>query len=283
MRRLIPFAVLAPVILLAACGTEDASETEATGEITTAEALADAVLDRYEANVGQVDSFTVVAGDVQAQYALADSAGVDRFDPPEVTPTGDGQVSPERAQLLANQVPNGRRLARGLRTADFEGQITHDGREVYLLTSEDPGVLIGEPGNAAPGQEVETRVYIDAETFDVVEIYRGLAVADSASTDSVATEVVGRIIYSDFQTTDGLTLPFTIREVTTGLVGAMDEDARMIRGGQLGLQLRQLQAQPQSAERDAQIAGVESELRLLNEGILENEIRVESVRIDGSE
>mgnify|MGYP001799676108 CR=1 FL=1 len=57
----------------------------------------------------------------------------------------------------------------------------------------------------------------------------------------------------------------------------------MIRGGQLGLQLRQLQAQPQSAERDAQIAGVESELRLLNEGILENEIRIESVRIDGGE
>ena len=149
--------------------------------------------------------------------------------------------------------------------------MTRDGRRAYLLTSADPGMLIGEPGTGdEPG--LETRVYVDAETFDVLEIYRGI---ESDTTGAIT----GRIIYSDFREADGLRLPYRVREVTTGLIGAMDDDARMVQGGALSLQKRQLEAAPPGPERDERLRQVDAQLRMLNEGVLENEVVIESVEV----
>ena len=280
MHRLARFFVLpaaVAVLSLAACGddAEPVARAEPADELTTADAVADAVLARYDANLGAVDTVSIFAGGVEAQY-VASGDSLDPFGRPEIRPTGDAPVPPARAQVLANQLPNLRRLARGLRAAELVGTVTRDGRRAYLLRSADSGVLIGEPGTSAMEPGVENRLYVDAETFDLLEVYRGLPA------DSGGVAVTGRIIYSDFRTTDGVTLPFAVREVTSGLAGAMDDDTRMVMGGRLGLEQQQLEAQPASAERDARLDEVRAELRLLNEGILETEVRVDSVRISGA-
>jgi hypothetical protein len=113
---------------------------------------------------------------------------------------------------------------------------------------------------------------VDAETFDVLEIYRGI---EADTTDAIT----GRIIYSDFREADGLRLPYRVREITTGLLGAMDDDTRMVQGGALSLQKRQLEAAPPSPERDERLSQVNAQLRMLNEGILENEVVIESVEV----
>ncbi|MGB3542523.1 hypothetical protein [Rubrivirga sp.] len=266
-------------LAVAACGDE--AETDPTAvsggaELTTADAVADAVLERYDANVGAVDGFVVRSAGLEARYVPSDdTTGLDRFGSPDIQPIEDAPVAPDKAQLLLNHVPNGRRLARGLRTAELGGTVTRDGRRAYLLQSSDPGMLIGEPGLSAE-LGLQTRVYVDAETFDVLEIYRGI---ESDTTGAVT----GRIIYSDFREADGLRLPYRVREVTTGLNGAMDSDTRMVMGGQLSLQKRQLEAAPASPERDERLAQVNAQLRMLNEGVLENEVVVESVEVPEAE
>lgn len=268
-------SLLLVALLVSACGDGAETDTDAppAAELATADAVADAVLERYDANVGATDSFVVTGAGVEARYtAIDDTTGLDQFGPPEISPVGDAPAPPESAQLLANHIPNGRRLAKGLRSAEFGGLVTRDGRRAYVLTSDDAGVLLGAPGNAG-GPDLEVRVYVDAETFDVLEIYT------SAATDDASEPTVGRIIYSDFREADGLRLPYRVREVTTGLSSMIDDDTRMVQGGALSLQKRQLEAAPPGPERDAQLAQVNAQLRMLNEGVLENEVVVESVRV----
>ncbi len=271
-------SLLLACLFLTACGDGGETETDtnaasAVVQLKTAESVADAVRERYDANLGAIDSFVVVSKGVEARYVPSgDTTGLDRFGMPEVNPVGDSQIAPETAQLLANHVPNGRRLAQGLRAAVFGGVVTRDGRRAYLLQSDDPGVLIGEPGSGSEAG-LETRVYVDAETFDILEIYRGIAA------DSTTEAITGRIVYSDFRDVDGLRLPYRVREITTGLSSAMDPDTRMVQGGAVALQKRQLEMAPASPERDERLAQVEAQLRLLNEGIMENEVVIESVRV----
>ncbi len=272
------FLVLLPVLVLAsACG--DPTEAPAE-ELTSVDAVTDAMLARYTDNLGDVESFTVVGGGAEARYTVsgADTTGLDRFDPPQVTPVGDAAPESE-AQLLFVQVPNVPRLARGLQTADLAGPLTRDGRRAYVLTTTDPGALFGEPGLSTPDttETREFRVYVDADRFDVLEIYQLVA------SDTLRAPVTSRIIYSDFQETGGVTLPHTVRQIQTGLNLTIPDDERMLMGGQLGIAMEQLRRQPASPERDARVAHIEAQQRMIGEGLSEATLTVESVRVGAEE
>lgn len=267
------FAVAA-LLALAACG--DAADAPAPSADGAADAatVADAMLAQYQEGFGSVDDFTVVAAGAEARYIAADddSTGLDRFGSPQISAVNDGDV-PLAAQLLLVQVPNVPRLAQGLRTAEMQGPIQRDGRSVYVFTTDDPGVLVGEPGQApADSSSSRTfRVYVGADTYDVFEIYQAV------TTDSL--DVTSRIIYSDFRDVDGVRLPFHIRQVETGLNAGISSDEKMIMGGQIGLALQQTQAAPPSPERDARIAELEAQRRLIGEGVMDSELTVEEVRV----
>ena len=265
--------LLLPLVLLAAaCGDADAPEAPSE-ELTSADAVADAMLARFEANQLAVDGFTVVAAGAEARYrpAEADSAGLDpiRF---EAGPAGDAPPAPE-AQLLIEHVPNVARLAAGLRRATLVGTVNRDGRDAYLFTTDDPSVLIGEDAPAPPGDTQTARVYVDAATFDVLEIYR--SVSDSTFTEPLTD----RLIYSDFREVDGLTLPFTVRRVTTGVNQQIGEDEKMILGGQLGIARQTAESMPAGPERDARIAEIDAQMRAVNEGVAEMRLDIEEVRV----
>ena len=236
---------------------------------------------RFDATLGSVDGFTVEAAGAEARYVLAeDTTGLDRFGPPQVAPAGDGPVNPAEVQLLAVQVPNVPRLAAGIRGAELEGPITRDGRRVYVLRTDDPGTLVGTPG-AVPVDSARTpdlRVYVSAETFDVVEVYQ------SVMPDTSATEpVVSRLIYSDFRETDGAVLPWAVRQLQTGLDPGLSDDERMVMGGRLGLARRQAEAMPSGPERDAQLAALDAQERLLTEGVADLTLEIDAVRVEGAE
>ena len=276
MTRLAPLAAL---LALAACGLDDAAEpADAEDEAPlTAEAVADRMLARYESTLGSVDGFTVTAGGAEARYTLApDSAGLDRFGPPQVAPVGDAPVSQAEAQLLFVQVPNVPRLARGLRGARLEGPISRDGRRAYALVTDDPGAILGAPGVVAPDSTTdrEFRVFVGAETFDVFEIYQ------SARADTSAEAVTSRLIYSDFREVDGLVLPYAVRQVETGLNQMISEEERMVMGGQLGLAIQQAGQMPAGPEREARLAELEAQRRLIGEGTAEASLQVESVTVE---
>lgn len=284
MPRYVRLAVLPVVLALAACGDgsegsspEVASAEAVTGdEVASAESIADAMLQRYEDNLGDVEAFTVVAEGAEARYTLADdTTGLDRFAPPQLAPAGD-DARPERAaELLLVQVPNVARLATGLRSATLTGPISRDGRRAYAFATNDPRVVLGDDGalTADSSLAYDFRVYVDAETFDVLEINQVVNV------DTLAQPVTSRYIYSDFQETDGLVLPHTVRQIQTGLNQAIPEDQRMIAGGRLGLSRQQLENQPSSPERDAQLADVIAQQRLIGEGVADLTLEVDAVRV----
>ena len=275
--RFAGFALLVTFASLAACG-DDAPDLP-TEDLATADAVADAMLSRYEANLGDVDAFTVVAAGAEARYMLFDdTTGLDRFGPPQIQAAGDAPPRPE-AQLLSVQVANVPRFAAGLRGATLSGPLTRDGRRVYGFTTDDPGTLFGEPGLASRDstETREFRVYVDASTFDVLEIYQIVAA------DTLGQPITSRIVYSDFQETDGLVLPHTVRQTGTGMNLAIDETDRVVMGGQLGLAIQRLRAEPPGAERDAQLADLEAQQRLVTEGVSEMTMEVTAVRVGEDE
>ncbi|PAP78093.1 hypothetical protein [Rubrivirga marina] len=277
MPRFARLALLPALLVLAACG-DDAPDLP-TEDLATADAVADAMLLRYEANLGDVDAFTVTAAGAEARYTRSDdTTGLDQFGTPEIRAAGDATPRAE-AQLLYVQVPNVPRLAAGLRGAALSGPLTRDGRRAYGLTTDDPGALFGEPGLATRDttETREFRVYVDAGTFDVLEIYQVV------SADTLRQPITSRIIYSDFQETDGVVLPHTVQQVETGMNQAMDDADRMVMGGQIGIAIERLKMEPASPERDQQMADLEAQQRIVAEGINEMTMEVSSVRVGADE
>lgn len=262
-------SLLLPLFLvLAGCGTDTATPA---ANLTTADEVSDAMLAAFESNVGTVDGFTIKAEGAEGRYTvLSDTASMDRVTL-DVVPDG-GTVRPgPGVQLLYNHVPNITRIAGGMRGATFEGRSVRDGRPAYVLSTNTPEAMLGSGGGAAMDGDRILRLYVDPETFDVLEIYQ--------SFEADTTAFTTRLIYSDFRTEDGLRLPYSVRQITTGLNQAIPENQRIAMGGQIGLSMRQAEQMPQGPERTMQIEQLESELKAVMEGIQEVDLTVESVEI----
>lgn len=257
------------LIALGACGTD--ADTPAAADITTAEQVSDAMLSAFEANIGAVEGFTVRAEGAEGRYTVRpDTASMDRV-VLEIVPPGPLDRPGPGAQLIYTHVPNVRRIATGLRGATFEGRSTRDGRPAYVLSTDNPESMLGEGGAPTMDGDRVLRVYVDPETFDILEIYQSFEADSSAFTT--------RLVYSDFETTDGLRLAHKVVQTTTGLNQAIPETQRIAIGGQIGLALRQAEQMPQGPERAARIAELESELRAVTEGIQELTLEIESVEV----
>lgn len=257
------------LVALGACGTD--TESTAAAEITTADGVSDAMVAAFEANIGAVQGFTIRAEGAEGRYTVgADTASLDRVDL-EIVPPSKLARPRAGAQLVYTHVPNVRRIATGLRTATFEGRSTRDGRPAYVLSTDDPASMLGEGGAPTQGGDRVLRVYVDPETFDILEIYQSFEADSSAFTT--------RLIYSDFEVTDGLRLAHKVVQITTGLNQPIPEEQRIVRGGQIGLALRQAENLPMGPEREARIEELNSAMRAVTEGISELTLEVQSVEV----
>ena len=268
----------APAPLLAGCGPDPATTpADVSAPITSVDTLADRMLARYEGTLGEVEGMTVYADGATATYTPnVDSLVLNPF-VLQIQPASDGPGEAQAAQLLYSHVPNVPRLARGLRSAELSGPIDYEGSRVYVFATDDPTTILGD--GAAPADRrgtVDFRVYVDAETFDVREIYQGV------SDTSFARPYVNRLVYDDFRTVDGVTLPFRVRQIETGADALMTPESKTVARGQLELQRRVAANQPSGPDRDAALAEVDRQLRIVNEGLAEATLTVDSVRVAGA-
>ena len=231
------------LLLVAACARAPETRDELLARMS----------ERYETNRGAPGGFVVSAGGAEAAHGALPE-GTSALAPPTVT-----GADPVAAALLAQHVPNVRLLADTLRTATMDGPLDRGGHRVYLLADEQPGRAL--------------YVVVDAETFDVREIEQSVKV------DTLAQPLVTRLVYDDFRPTDGLTLPFRVRQINEGLAQFVDQAERMVQGGSLGATREALARQPPGPERDQRLADVERRLRLYTEGVQETELRVDRVRV----
>ena len=226
--------------------------------VETREDLLSRMAARYDANRGAAGGFVVTGGGGEATHAaLPDS--VSTLLPPGVVPSGDA-ADPGVLGLLAQQVANVRLLSDTLRTATLTGPADRRGHRVYVLTSPPQG-----------GRTLT--VVVDAETFDVREIEQAVRA------DTLARPLVTRLLYDDFRTADGLTLPFRVRQLNEGLDQLIPADQRRTLGDQARRERSGAELLPPGASREARMAGLDRQIRLFTEGIQETELRVERVRV----
>ena len=219
------------------------------------------MLARYSANRGAVGGFVVTGGGAEATHAaLPDSTS--ELAPPAIAPVGGEQPSPEALSLLVQHVPNVRLLAARLRAAEMEGPRDLRGHRVYILT--------GAPD--APGAPT-LYVVVDAQTFDVREIEQ------SVTADTLDRPLITRLVYDDFRTADGITLPFRVRQTNEGVDQLIPQTERMVRGGQLSVSRGQIDLLPPGREREQRREALDRELRLYTDGVQETDLRVDRVRV----
>lgn len=269
------FLALVAAVALVACGDAADSGLSDLPEATSAAEVADRMLARFEANVAGVDSFAVTGAGVRMVYrVVGDSSQVDRIQT-RAERVDSVALDAEASQMLQLQVPNVPRIARGFRRATFGGLQTIGERRSYVLSSEDPGALIGELGAATSGARETLRVLVDADTYDVIEIFR------TASVDSLDRPVSQRLVFEDFQTEGGLTLPRTIRQVGEGMDQFISFEQRAVAGGRLAMERMQLEQQPAGPERNAALQAVLAQQALLDGEPTRTELTVGRVEVFG--
>ncbi|MFN3597494.1 MAG: hypothetical protein ACK41D_09525 [Rubricoccaceae bacterium] len=267
-----PRALACLVLLLSLAACRTGSDERPDAAVPTPEAAAEAMLARFEATIGQADTIAVEAAGVEVIYTRREGAddALDRFDI-AARPVEGREPAPE-AQLLLNYLPNVPRLAQGLRTARFVRADRAEQRPVLVYETDDAASMLDvAPGTEAPAG-VTIQIALDAETYDLRELTQ--IVRDTA----YARPLVQRYRYEGFQETDGLLLPTRVVQVEEGLNQAIPEAYRIRRGGELGFARQQLERLP-PAEREAQRATIDEELRFLNEGVSQMRLSIDRLRV----
>lgn len=274
-----PRLALALLFALAAVACGDANSPAGLPEATSAAEVADRMLAAFDANFAEADSFAVSGAGLRMVYrvlpdTLQGDAALDRFQI-SGAPIDSVVMDPEAAQLLQTQIPNVPRIAQGFREAAFDGLQEVGERRAYVLSSEDPGALIGELGATAdePDLQQTLRILVDAETYDIVEVFR------TARVDSLERPLTQRIVYEDFRAENGLRLPHVVRQINEGLDQYVTDEDRMIMGGQLGMQRQRLEQQPASPERDARLKSIQSQTDFLSGQPQQYELTVDRVEV----
>lgn len=260
------------LLSLAACRTGSDEQRPDTAAVPTPEAAADAMLARFESTLGRADTIVVAAAGVEVTYTRRAEASnqLDLFDI-AARPLGTQEPAPE-AQLLLNYLPNVPRLVQGLRSARFVRTDRLEQRPVFVFETDDAAALLDVPPGTEGPPGITIQIALDAETFDIRELTQ--IVRDTA----YAHPLVQRYRYENFQRTDGLLLPMRIVQVEEGLNQAIPEEQRIRRGGELGFARQQLERLP-PAQREAQRAAIDQELRFLQEGVSQTRLSLDRVRV----
>ena len=263
MHRLFPLLI----VLLVLAGCERSSS-----EIASAADLADQLRERFETNVGTASELAVSGAGIRAEFRTPSDSVPDRLVPTFV-PVDSASFNPEAAQLLGAYLPNVPMLADALRGGTYVGERRRDGRPALVVSTDNPELT----GGSADGVGRATRVFVDPETFDILEIEQ------SARIDSFAQPVARRIVYEDFRDVEGLRLPFLVRQLDSGQnqqLSTSDQNARrMMLGGELAFKRQQAANLPAGPERDSAVAAADREIENLEAGIAEVILRVDSIRV----
>lgn len=276
MRPALPVLVLLLTLAsVAACGPQAdgvAGSGDKPAPIASKDAVLDSMLARFETAMGRASGFTVQAGGVVAVFsALPDTGMV--LAPPSLTPGNLSNLNPNAPEMLYTYMPNVRRIAWGMRQGEMNGPIDRNGSSVYILSTDDPEHVLGLPKSEATNESKSLSVFVDAETFAVREIQQSMRV------DSLERPISMRYVYSDFRPIDGVSLPFSVRQIKEGVDQLVTSMMRMVEGGQLTMALNQAKQAAPSPERDRQIADLERQMRAMQEGVDEMELIVDSIRL----
>lgn len=231
------------------------------------------MLERLQADYGDVQAFTVVSDSALLHFERL--PGGDSLPTFRVrSGTNDEALAPLPSDPYRLPVPA---VLAQLRTGGrLAGQDTLDGRRVYVVEAERPREFLGLPPTATDST-LTVRVYVDAETFRVV----GLRVQQPVPTGAPRPEA-GPLVethrFEDYREVDGVVLPHRTRLRLDGLLAVTPEEDKMIAGASLAMRRAQAESLP-PAERAIAEAAIDREIRFYEEGVLTGTFTVREVRV----
>lgn len=150
--------------------------------------------------------------------------------------------------------------------AAYAGTETVDGRETHVLLIDDPIVLSG--ARPAPPGDMQGRMklYIDASRYVPLRMGAEMQVEQDGQTRAMHP----RIRFSDYRTTDGLTLPWIMEMRMNKANASMSPEERA-------------EARKRLEEMEAQMKEMPAEQREMMEGMMKNQLeQLREVLVEGT-
>lgn len=271
--------LLVLALSLAACASDPAPEASGDpGPAPSAEAsdpaeaaaFADRLSEAYDEGLGDLGTFRVFGAGTSLYYvASSDSTGTNYElvrDPDAGAPNDRNAI-----RLFSLYPPNTKYLARTLRDASLRGPVERDGAQAYVFETDNPrdvGITAARETNSHLA-----RVYFDAETLDVREIFHRFR------SDTLSQPLAQRTLFEEYrEVADNVRLPYRVRQIQEGLLQVIPEGQRIMKGGELGLREQQAQMMP-PAQRDSVLRQINREKRFFTEGVNEVILRIDSVAV----
>lgn len=259
-------ALVLSAAVLGACQSSGPS----SAPVESSDALADRVTERFDASMAQLDGFRVAAlGTALFYVGTGDSTQAFGVIPDPSEPPPADMLT---ASMFSYYPPNGRYVAEGIRGAEFKGVVERDGVQAYVVETTDP-TAIGMSSDSSKTDNL-ARVYVDAETFDVRELYHRFRL------DTLAQPLAQRILYEEWRDVDGSRFPFRVRRIQEGMLQLITQEQKMIAGGSLAIREQSANSMPPGPERDAAVAAVAREKRIYERGIAEDILSIADVTLN---
>lgn len=263
--------VLSLLLLIAACQGQGADTDTPVGPTADPIALAPRLAATYDEGLASLDNFRVFALGTSLYYiAVGDSTNrtFQLVRDPEAGMPNDLNAG----NLFAFFPPNPRYLADNLGNMAPGETVERDGVRTLVFESTNPLHMGFRPVEGTINHFA--RVYLDAETLDVRELYHRFEV------DTLAQPLAQRVLYDEYrEIADGVRIPFRVRQIQEGNLQLITEEARMIRGADIALREQQAQALP-PARRDSALRLIAREKRFFTEGINEIILAIDSVQVN---
>ncbi|MEM1054229.1 MAG: hypothetical protein AAGI52_01780 [Bacteroidota bacterium] len=260
--------VLAFLLPLALAACESDSEPSAAVGVSTLE-LGPELARAYEEGLGSLDNFRVFALGTSLYYISVGDSTRRTFQlarDPEAGMPND----PVAGNLFAFFPPNLDYIAGNLPNMTAGGEVEREGEQTLVFESAQPEHVGFGASRDATNQLA--RVYLDAETMDVRELFHRFEM------DTIATPLAQRILYEDYrEIADGVRVPFRVRQIQEGV--RPTEDQVLVAGARFAMREQQAQQLP-AGEREIALNDLEREKRFFREGINEVTLTIDSVLVN---
>lgn len=236
---------------------------------------------RYQAQLETVDTYIVETNQYTSYHRKTTRDGDATYETEmQWKDSGGGMFS--GAGAMPSLQPGLAQLDTLAQKASYLGTETVDGRPCHVLRIDDPAALSGNrmPAmNANAPQQGETRLYIDAEQYVPLRLESEVSVERNGESQTLRP----RILLSDYRTTDGLTLPWSMEMKMENLDATISAEERKQARQSLEEMEQRMQEMPEEQRQmmEGMMKNQLEQLRnILDEGSIQFAIEVQDVQVN---
>lgn len=194
----------------------------APAEAQSVQTVVDEMKARYQQQLETVDTYVIETNQYTSYYRKTTRNGESVYET-AMRWKGDGGGLFNGADAMPSLQPSRSQLDTLAQVASYVGTETIDGQRVHVLRVDDPAALSGDRMPAMEqAEQGEMRLYIDAERYVPLRMESEMTMTQNGETQTLRP----RIVFSDYRTTDGLTLPWKMEMTVDSLNASVSPEER---------------------------------------------------------